>query len=261
MLHNRVWFQRFRDTAGDDGESGGGGERGGDDADKGKGDDEQQQELLTTLTRSVGMLANGLTKMQEQFTNLESRLPKAKDSGEDDDGDEKGHQLGDDSVDLEQLDRKGFAQYLMQNMTKAVQQEITRHLKSVDTKVETLAEQFQSRNASDEITKVSEKNADFFEWTDEIRQVLKENPTLSVTRAYNLAKTENPEKAEKVRQKYAKPAQERQSLTLTPTSSRAGNGAGARNMKPREAAEKAFDDVMSKLNLRSDALEGDQKLF
>ena len=231
-------------------------EEAGDDADgssDGGGNASADNGQLELLTKSMNILTAGFQSLQENQAALANTLSElntkvgtpvehANTSPKDIFAD----------VDLEQLDRKQFAQLMISTTANALKAEMNNLLGGVDDRISGLAERFESKNAEEQIGKVSGNNPDFWEWSGEIKTLLKENPTLSVSRAYNLAKTENPEKATKLSKQYNKSETKDQSFFgLTPTSTRTR---GTGKMTQKEAAEKAFENVMGNL---SAALHGE----
>lgn len=204
----------------------------------------QQIELLT---KSVGLLAEGLQKMEGNQNDIVATLAKITEQSKGEVREQLDNKFGED-VDLEQLSRKDFAAYIVENASKALTAEMQKVLGEVDSKVNNLAANFESKNANEQIQKTAESNPDFWEWSQEMKALLQENPTLTVSRAYHLAKSENQEKANKLKAKYDKPAEsKKQSIFgLTPTSS-IGSRGDTGKMTQREAAEKAFDKIMGDL--------------
>lgn len=208
-------------------------------------DHSQQIELLT---KSVGLLAQGLEKMEGNQTMILETLSKVTNQSQQQVKDQVEKKFGED-VDLEQLDRKDFATLIMESTKAALKEEMKKLTGDIDTRVNDLAVRFESKTANEQIEKTAEKNADFWDWSNEIKQLLKENPTLSVVRAYSLAKTENPKKATELDVKY-KPADKKKEhsfIGLTPTSSLSTRDSTVGKMSQKEAAEAAFDKVMGEL--------------
>jgi hypothetical protein len=218
----------------------------------------QHEQQIELLTKSVGLLAEGLQKMEGNQSEIIATLAKVTEQSKGEVRQELEHKFG-EGVDLEQLDRKDFAAFIMENTAKALRSEMTKLLEGVESKVTNLATSFESKNANEQISKTAHDNPDFWEWSGEIKNLLKENPTLTVNRAYNLARSENKDKVKELDTKYAKPVakKEQSFLGLTPTSS-VGARDGTGKMSQREAAEKAFDKVMGELG---DVLQnGDMKI-
>jgi len=220
--------------------------------------DNTSQQQIELLTKSVGLIAEGLSKMEGNQNMILETLARVTDQSKAEVKHEIKEEFGAD-VDLEQLDRRQFATFIVRQAEAAFKEEIKNMLGTVDSKVQDLATRFESKNASEQITKVSDNNPDFWEWSSEIKQLLSENPTLTVNRAYALAKSENPKKAEELHKKFAKPEPKKQQsfFGLTPTSS-ISTRSNAGKMSQKEAAEAAFDKVMGELGDRIE--NGDFKL-
>lgn len=209
----------------------------------GKPDVGQQMELLT---KTVGLLAQGLQELQgnqskftealEGFSKTNVQPPRAEEPKAD----------PFDGADLDTMTNKDLVQLLLTKLSGAMEEKIAKTAEHIDSKVSALAERFEGKNASEQIEKVAGKNDDFWEWASEIKLLLKDTPTLSVDRAYKLARAENPDKVEKLKSKYEKKVETKSNLfSLTPTSSRQS---GTGKMSQRDAAEKAFNEVMSVLD-------------
>ena len=208
---------------------------------------EASMQQIELLTKSVGLLAEGLQKMEGNQQNIVSALANITSQSKGAVREELKEEFGKD-VDLEQLDRKDFAAFIIKSAEVVLKTEMAKLLGDVDKKVTNLASSFESKNANEQIAKAADQNPDFWEWSNEIKQMLAENPTLSVNRAYQLAKSENHKKAEELNKKYAKPTEKKEQsfLGLTPTSS-IGTRDATGKMTQKEAAEKAFDKVMGDL--------------
>jgi len=115
-------------------------------------------------------------------TNQDDRRPT-------DDGDPAGD---DKDVDLEGLSRKELASVLGDSLFTRIKTELidpmTKDLETGRANVTSAAVKVQVGNAE-------EKYPDFWKWGDEIREVLKTTPSLSVDDAYQLARSRNTEKA------------------------------------------------------------------
>lgn len=220
---------------------------------------DESKEQIALLTQSVSLIAEGLQKLEGNQSSITAALAQMMDMSKKEVKSELEDEFGKD-VDLEQLDNKSLATFIMQNMSKAVKAEIASIREGLDTKVTDLATRFEQKNAGEQINKMAEDHPDFWEWSNEIRDLLKDNPTLNASRAYHIAKSENPKKADELKSKYDKPAtkNDKSFIALTPTSSLSTRASGAGKMKPKEAAEAAFDKVMGELG---DALDnGDVRL-
>jgi hypothetical protein len=242
MFYNK--FQKFAKRMADEGDDGGGSSGAGAGSAGSTPDTQAQIELLT---KTVGVLADGLQKMEGSHNQVLEALAKISGQSQAHVEEKAEAHFGDD-VDLSQLDRKQFAALIIDSVRKATQSEISKVSGTLNGNVQELASRFESKNASEQVAKAAETHADFWEWSGEIKQMLKENPTLSVVRAYNLARAEDTKKATALDKKYNPPKEKGGSpfFALTPTSS-IGSKDTRGKMNQKEAAENAFDSVMNTL--------------
>lgn len=209
---------------------------------------------IELLTKSVGLLAQGLQKMEENQNAIVSKLGEL---GKAPPIDDKKVELKDpfENVDLEQLTPKQIIEMTLKLAREENAVELAKVQKAADEKVDSLAQAFSSKNANEQVGAAIKDHADFWEWKDDIKSVLSENPNLNVQRAYKLARAEAPEKAAEMDKKYAK-ADDKPTrvLSLFPTSYQTTK---SQKMTPKEAAEKAFDSVMGEFK---NQLTSDQKI-
>lgn len=251
-MFQHKWF--LQDEADDGAGKGGGAGSDTPKDDEHKDDQPDVKAQLELVTKSIGLLAQGMQASESRFNSFIEKVEsgeigggKNKESIKDDDTDKlnKESELFKD-LDLEQMNRKQFAETLLSRAAEMFTVEMKKQLGSVDEKIGTLAERFESKNASEQITRVASDNPDFWEWSAEIKAVLKDTPNLSVQRAYALVKSENPEKATKLKLKFNPEKKTNKSfIGLTPTSSKGGAGTGKKSFT--EASAAAFDKVMSEL--------------
>lgn len=247
-----MWLRKFplQDAAddGDDKKGSGGGT--GDDKD----DKPDISAQLATIGQTVGLLAKAMQDMDTRVSSLSKAKDADADDSDNDDDSEKGGDPGDlfGGVDLEQLDRKQLAALILSHTEKTVKTALEKQAKSLEGRVNDLSGKLDSTHASSIIKEISSKpeNADFWEWSNEIKTILKETPGLSIERAYKLAKSENPKKVAELTKKYF-PEKPKPVFGLTPTSSKQS---GTGKMTPKEAAEKAFDEVMGSMSGDTDVL-------
>lgn len=252
-----MWLKHAKLSPEDDNSGGGGG--GGDgssDADKSVDKDDKgklsTEEHLNRLGQALTLLAGNFDTLLESQKTLAKRF-------EDgiavkpikDDSPKEPQSLAErlKDVDTSTLDNKQLMEILSGHVGEVLDAKMRHYMGQVDEKVSGLADALNTSTARAEIEKVStaKGNEDFFEWSREIRDLMKTHPTISVAQAYRLAKTENPDKVAELTKKYAKApadAGKSRSFSLTPTSSRGGDSG---KMTPQAAAEKAFDDVMGEL--------------
>lgn len=240
-LKRKIYSYYLRDE--EDGEGEGGGGEGG-----GKGDDAGAARLAN-IEKALGVLANANASFQEGLTALTSKLEQL---GQAQPPKNQGSSGGgeDEDVDLETMDRKTFAAYMARQMRGIVEDS----LKPVKEGFGKLDEKIDATSLAGMIKEFQKDHPDFYEWKEEMRGILRESPTLTPARAYALARTENPEKAKKIDEKYGlgkpeKKSAEENFLGLFPTSGSGSSATkGAGRMKPQAAAEAAWTEVMSKMN-------------
>lgn len=212
--------------------------------------DQRAAEHISTLTQTVNILARNLDELKATQNNSNAMLQQLAQATHktSEHVQHTAETLFGDDVDMDNLTPRQLAQMIASGVGKVMDGKLQTLQGQTAQAVQTLAAQFETRNASDQIAKSAEKNADFFEYADEMRQVLKENPTLTVNRAYNLAKSENPEKAAKMALKYAKPEEDtgNGTITLFPSSHNVSNkGKGPGRMNAQDAASSAFDTLFA----------------
>lgn len=205
-------------------------------------------EQISMLTQSVSILARGfedLKNSQAQSNAMVQQLATAT-SQTPAQIQHTAETLFGDDVDMDNMSNKDMAKLIAASVSKIVDTKINTLTGQTAQAIQNLAHQFETKNASEQIAKSVEKNADFFEYSDEMRQLLKENPTLTPARAYALAKAENPAKVEKLAAKYAKPNNDTGlgPISLLPTSYSSNNkGKGVGRMTQQDAAHSAFDAI------------------
>ena len=251
MLFARRNYVKMEGATDDTGAGAGAAGAGAADEDKAKAAVDVSKQQIELLTKSVGLLAENLQKMEGNQGQIVAALAKITEQPKSDVKQQLETQFGDD-VDLEQLDRKDFARYIRTHMLADIKGEVSKLSDAMIAKIEDLGGRFESKNANEQIERTANSNKDFWEWSSEIKGLLKESPTLSVSRAYKLARSENPDKAKELDKKYNPPGKDKEQnfLGLTPTSF-TGAREGAKKMNASDAANKAFDDVMSELDVSS----------
>lgn len=235
----------------------------GSEGDKGTGEggkppegDVKPSEEIRLLTTAVGQIAQGLAELktnQDKLTELiehvkpkEEAKPKFKSLEE---------RIGD--MDPEQMSNTDLLKVITETFADKLEERLGEIKTSMEGRITEVSTAFHSKNAQEQFKELSGTNPDIMEWIPEVKQVLNETPGLSLARALTIARQENPKKNSEMTKKYSKePEKKKGYLSLLPTSSRGEEGTG--KMKPREAAEKAFDDVMADLD---GILARDQKLY
>jgi len=242
---------------GDAGDKGGGG-----DGDKGGGDKGMQEVLngMKLMTETVSKQQQNIEALMQRVDTLADGRAAGGDG--DDDGDDG---AGDDDVagqqpsekDLEGMSRPQFGKHIVDSVTKGMNKQLEKMIKVLEAKIGKVEETTDRTAVQAAIEKVMEKHPDFYEWTNEIKAVAQDSPGITPKRAYTLARMENPEKAKKMDEKYKDDSGKGEGSNkgpgeqggkkrtkfggLTPTS---GVVLPNQKMKPREAADKAFDDLL-----------------
>ena len=197
MLFARRNYVKMEGATDDTGAGAGAAGAGAADEDKAKAAVDASKQQIELLTRSVGLLAENLQKMEGNQGQIVAALAKITEQPKSDVKQQLETQFGDD-VDLEQLDRKDFARYIRTHMLADIKGEVSKLSDTMIAKIEDLGGRFESKNANEQIERTANSNKDFWEWSSEIKGLLKESPTLSVSRAYKLARSENPDKAKEL---------------------------------------------------------------
>lgn len=140
--------------------------------------------MMTGMGRNMEILTNSMKDLKDGVT----AKPKA-----DPDDDE-------DSVDtdLESMTRADFANHLMAQFGKVMKGQ----LKDIQDAVQQTSARVQEVDVKAMVKEARAKNKDFDEWGQELKQTLTDNPTLTIDRALTLVRSEHPEKAKELREKY-----------------------------------------------------------
>lgn len=243
------WFLQEEEGGGEQGGAGGAGDKG---EGKGEGKDTPLgQKDLELVIRGMAILAKGQSELQAAHRETLDALKGMGRKPDDEAGGDKGDKgsKGDlfEGVDMEQLDRKEFAAMLLTKFDDALQRNLKAMMKPVEERIGQIDERVSNDLAGREISAAADKRPDFMEWRSEIAELVKDNPRLSVTRAYTIARAEHADKAKDMDKKYSKAEPAKPSFTgFTPTRG-GGRGEGATRMKFSEAAEKAYDEVLAEL--------------
>lgn len=255
MLH-RPWYLPdatiYQAPEGEGGSGGGGGDDrgtpvGGEEHsdDGGDGGAPKADPRLDALENAVKVMAQGQAAINQtlgEFAKGLEALSKPREAPKNEDT------SGDDDVDLETMDRKSFAAHLTGKLKGIVEES----LKPLGERFGKLDEKIDAQGLSVMIKDFQKDHPDFFEWKPEMRALLQENPTLTPARAYALVRAESPDKAKQLDKKYGlfkEPARkngENNLMSLFPTGSGSATKGNAK-MTPVQAAEAAWDEVMSNL--------------
>jgi hypothetical protein len=163
--------------------------------------------LVTELGKQVKETNSNFEKMQLSMADLAKRPSgkKTKEVNDDQDGDnsrfgrngdDDDDQLTDDEINA--MSQSDFLKLVSKETGKVVDKKVG----GVEKKLGDVAKSVSTKNTQAEVTEFMKKHPDLLEWKDEIAELSKENPGLSVSRLYTLAKSENSKKAKELSVKY-----------------------------------------------------------
>jgi type VI protein secretion system component VasK len=250
----RPWWLRHAvqdEEGGDDGNTGGTG--GGDGGDKGSQAPDLSKTVtavaqqVETLTKAMQLMATGQAQSQAQMQALAEAIAKGGEKPDEKKPDPNAPLF--DGVDLEGLDRSQFGTLLLTKFMERLEAHMEGKLKPVLDEIGTVKNTVTKDIGERSIANAAANNKDLYEWKDEISNLLKESPGLSLPRALAIARSENPTKTQAMAKKYGSGGdgekKEQKWLSLTPTSRTGGTETGGGKMKFHDAAERAFDDVVA----------------
>ncbi len=154
-----------------------------------------------------------------------------------------------DPADLETMSNHELSEHILGQVTKGVEAA----LRPINKKIGGVEATTEEDRIRAEAIAIAQEDPMFMEMRDEMADVAKRHPDLSVRDIYNLAKINNPEKVEKLQEankgeEDKKKDEEGESPAqfggLLPNSGVRSSDKGAGTMNPKDAANKAFDDVM-----------------
>lgn len=223
LMNRRTLLQPFRSAAAGDGDASGGGA-------PAAGPSNED------LQRKVDSMATQIQTMNEGFTNALSMIAERLAT--------PAPPANDTPTDLEAMSREEFLGHIQSTLVDRLKKEL---ISPVEDQVTGLSRRFDSRIASDELTSLKASAKDFIEWKDEVVGILTDSPNMRIQDAYILARGRNPSKAAQLDQKYNPPRQRVDDIFtgFTPGGSKT---TGHSNMKPRQAAEAAWDSMVDQLN-------------
>lgn len=174
-----------------------------------------------------------------------------------------GEENDDDEVDADKLSNKELMGLILKNVGSLLDEKIG----GVTKQIQGVATSVNSRELGQQYEQLKGQYKDFEEWSDEMKQLSKENPTLSLKRLYLLARQENADKAKTLDEKYADKKDETDDSVLTlfggfrpttKTSGEGGEGSQKTKMTIDQALDKAWTDAVAKvpaLGKMEDALD------
>lgn len=151
------------------------------------------------LVQAIGELANMVKSQRQDILEeidrrLESTQRQAPKQDEPDPLDPN------NLPDLESMDRRQLVQFIADAVSKRTE----KMLQGVHSEVREVDNKTQKRMVEEEIEKAASQNQDFYEWTDEMRNIHRRYPNMTVTEAYKLARANDPTKAARMDAKYTK---------------------------------------------------------
>jgi hypothetical protein len=203
-------------------------------------DDPEFQELQKAI-KGLGTLVSQQTqqnaKLQGNFSSLMEKLDSAIEPGKgkgddylnDDDGEEA----------INDLDNNQLVKLVLGEVGKVIEEKVSGVVKKVDD----TNQRFSDSEIKKQIVELGKK--DFFDWRDEMADIVKRNPGLQVSELYTLAREKNPEKAAELDTKYQekKDDEDGSFLSLMPTSG-ATPGDNDEKLTKEEASERAWQETI-----------------
>lgn len=156
--------------------------------------------------------------------------------------------------EVNNLDQASLVKLIMSQVGKAIQGTSEK----LDKNITGLSDKISETSIKAELKEFSKEHPDIFDLGDEIKDIVNENPGISISRAYTLARSENPEKAKELDVKYnpetgkGKPA--KPFGGLTPTSGMTPGGEKEK-MTPKAAADKAWEETLQSFPALAGATE------
>lgn len=218
-----------------------------DDKDKDKDKGTGKEPTLTDAVRAIQILVANSQAQEKTIKTLLDRVDKAEKLVMRPPGDAPDKKVPLEDKELERMTRKEF----MDTIFKEAE---TRFVKPVQADLQARDEARASEETKRQIKETAEKYDDFFEFSDDIKEVLKDHPDLDIEKAYLLARSVNTDKASAIdakaaavkaeaekKEKEAKDAEDKKGFGgLLPTS---GVATKSQNMDIKDAAVAAWDQV------------------
>jgi len=231
--------RRFCEETPDEGGNGDGG--------AGEGKPDANAEALKSLGDGMNALASNMKTMQDNMSAMmqkQAEPPPVIDPPK-----PKPDPL---SADLESLGRKEFADVIVSAVVGRIKEDM---VSPMESRVDNLHKTVETGGLKAEMKAVQEAHPDFWDWKDEMGARVAQTPNISVEDAYILARASDSEKALEMDEKY-KSKDDGQGGDDT-GSNKPGSFGGMRpgavqsdpatDMKPDQAAEKAWEETMSEL--------------
>lgn len=198
---------------------------------------QELQKAMKGLGIMVTQQQQASTKTQESLNALMGKLDKVID------GDHEGSRhisREEEEEALNDLDNNQLVKLILGEVGKVLDEKVGKIGEKVD--------QTNSRLSTAEIKQqIIDLNAkDFFDWKDEMSALAKENPSLTPKQLYSLVRTDNPDKAAELDEKYRDKSDDdkgKKFLGLMPTSG-ATMDADDEKLTAKEAGERAWEDIV-----------------
>ena len=152
---------------------------------------EGMQTGMASITESMKTLSSVSQQQQQQHKETEDQR-EAREQEER----KAAERLGND--ELENLDRAGFLAHIMGEINKS----LSGLSDGLDKKLSDINDRADTDDTKAELRAVTDKHKDFMDWAPEIQKIIKDSPGLSLSRAYKVARDENPDKMKEVDEKY-----------------------------------------------------------
>lgn len=147
--------------------------------------------------------------------------------------------------DLEGLSRGDFLSHIIEEVKGAL-------IEPLNTQINSVAENAETTELRRQVNASADAHSDFWDWKEEMGELVKQNPGLTPERLYSLARSEGLDKAKGIDEKIEKEEKEEKAKEeskktisfggLKPTSS--GGAEQKTDMSKGDAADSAWDSIM-----------------
>lgn len=200
---------------------------------------------LTKLQAQLEAMVKGMVTLAEGLDKMDARINEMTTSKKDADPPTGGSGDQSKDLDLNGLPNDQLVAIMTQRTLKALEEG---PMAKLQERLDGLSKDLSQVGGRLTYRDLKERDGDLDKWAEEVQAELKRNTGLAPEDALMLAKARNPEKVKKLEdeRKQAAAANDKDRPVfggLTPTSRRGSEDAG--KMKPSEAAESAWQSVMS----------------
>ena len=201
---------------------------------------------VTNISNLVGNLASSNQNTQQSIQQLNEALSSNFSRKE----------TPKEEFNFEDVDMSSVAKHIIDQ----VKQITTQSAESLRNELQETKNQTLKSERTKELNALLEQHKDSEEWLTEMRDLAQQNQNLSVNQLYRLARSENPEKASELDEKY-KPKEEKEAEVfagLTPTSKHEfiTNTPSSEKVSIKQGLLQAWDEIvpggMKKLSAESD---------